>query len=533
VQSDFEENCWKWIMNEKNRSEKKPKGKSEASSKEIVHTINLAIVGGGRACKFFLFLLRSGSFAYLKINIVGVCDINPEAEGLVLAKELGIYTTNNFKDLFKIKNLDSIIELTGNEEVLLDIIRFRPKGVGVLEHNIGKLLRSLYEINQRLKSTEEELAFEKKISDFLIQQSSAAIVILNTDFTIVETNEAYLQSVNKSKEDVIGAYCYEISHGFNAPCSSSQPGLKCPMVETLRTGISAHVIHEHPEPGEHFKFYNVVTYPLKDENNKIFRIIEVWRDISSELSHRWETKVEELKSDLQRLVQEDRMISLGKLAASCVHEINNPIQGLMTFSGLMEQILAEGRPTPGDLAQFKKYLSLMSRELERCGSIVSGLLSFSREANLEYMDLDLNEVLDTVINLTRHTATINNIKLVTDLSSKPLMVKGDHNQLQQCLLNLIFNAIEAMPQGGRLRISSKFDTAGKNTLIRIQDTGYGIPEENLEHIFDPFYSSKEEGKGIGLGLSIVYGIVKNHQGSIHVNSTVGKGSLFTLSFPVI
>ncbi len=252
-----------------------------------------------------------------------------------------------------------------------------------------------------------------------------------------------------------------------------------------------------------------------------------------ELSDQLETKVEELKSDLQKLVQEDRMISLGKLAASCVHEINNPIQGLLTFSGLMEEMLAEGRPSAGDLAQFKKYLSLMSRELERCGTIISGLLYFSRESRLVYTELDLSEILDTVITLTRHTMKINNIKLVTDLFTKPLMVKGDNNQLQQCLLNLIFNAIEAMPDGGQLRISSKFDASGKNALIGIQDTGYGIKKEYLEHIFDPFFTSKGAGKGTGLGLSIVYGVVKNHQGSIRVDSTVGKGSLFTLSFPVI
>jgi two-component system, NtrC family, sensor kinase len=394
-------------------------------------------------------------------------------------------------------------------------------------------MRRLFEVDQRLRSAEEQLVFEKNFSDFLIQQSTAAIVILNTDFEIVETNEAYLQTVNKSRDDVIGAHCYEISHGFNAPCSSSQPGLKCPMVETLRTGRSAHVIHEHLEPGDHLKFCNVVTYPLRDKNGDIFRVIEVWRDITKELSSRWETKVEELKSDLQKLVQEDRMISLGKLAASCAHEINNPIQGLLTFSYLMEEMMAERKPAASDLAQFKKYLAIMSRELERCGSIVSGLLSFSRGPKLEYLDLDFAEVLDTVLKLTRHTMNINNIKLVTDFSPKALMIKGDNNQLQQCLLNLIFNAIEAMPEGGQLRISSKFDSTEKYALIGIQDTGYGISKENLEHIFDPFFSSKEEGKGTGLGLSIVYGIVKNHKGNIKVNSTTGRGSLFTLSFPVI
>jgi len=199
----------------------------------------------------------------------------------------------------------------------------------------------------------------------------------------------------------------------------------------------------------------------------------------------------------------------------------------------MEEMLAERQLSASDLAQFKKYLAIMSRELVRCGTIVSGLLSFSREPKLEYLDLDCNEVLDIVLKLTRHTMNINNIKLVTDFSPKPLMIKGDSNQLQQCLLNLIFNAIEAMPGGGQLRISSKFDGTEKNALIGIQDTGYGISKENLEHIFDPFFSSKEEGKGTGLGLSIVYGIVKNHKGNINVNSTVGRGSLFTLSFPVI
>jgi len=233
-------------MNKKNQLAKKTMGKSNVSPIEIAHTINLAIVGGGRACKYFLDLLRSESLTYLKINIVGVCDINPEAEGYVLAKQLGIYTTNDFQDLFKIDKLDSIIELTGKKDVLLEIIRLRPKGVGVLEHNIGRLMRRLFEVDQRLSSAEDQLAFEKKFSDFLIHQSTAAIVIINTDFTIVETNEAYLKAVNKPKEEVLGANCYQISHDFNVPCSSAKPDMKCPMVETLRTGMSSHVIHEHP-----------------------------------------------------------------------------------------------------------------------------------------------------------------------------------------------------------------------------------------------------------------------------------------------
>ena len=520
-------------MNEKNRPTKKNTGESNTSPNEIAHTINLAIVGGGRACKFFLLLLRNESFSYLKVNIIGVCDINPEAEGLVLAKKLGIYTTNNFQDLFKLKNLDSIIELTGKEDVLLDIIRFRPKEIGVIEHNIGRLLRSLFEVNQQLKSAEEQLAFEKQFSDFLIHQSTAAIVIINTDFTIVELNEPYLKAVNKSKEEVIGKHCYQISHGFSVPCSSAQPDMKCPMVETLRTGMSSHVIHEHPDPEKGSTFCNLIALPLLDRNGEISRIIEVWRDITDVVSHSWTKHIKEMKSDLQKLVQEDRMISLGKLVASCVHEINNPIQGLLTFTYLMLEILAERKPSPEDIEQFKRHLSFMSKELERCGNIVSGLLSFSRENPKEFKELDLNDVLNSVISLTRHKMELRNIELTTHLYQGLLIIRGDERELQQCFLNLIFNAIEAMPKGGQLQIISELESDKNNHRIEIRDTGYGIPTENLEHIFDPFFTTKEEGEGTGLGLSIVYGITKNHNGKIKANSNVGEGSSFVLTFPLL
>lgn len=520
-------------MKKKKQPKQNYNEKSSFSTEEMAHSINLAIVGGGKACKFFLEILNDELFPFLNINIVGVCDINPEAEGLILAKDLGIYTTNDFQELFKIEDLDSIIELTGSRKVLLEIIRLRPKRVGVIEHNIGRLMRRLFEVNQSLKSAEKQLVQKKMFSDFLIQQSTAAIVILNTDFTIAETNEAYLKAVNKSKEEVIGAHCYEVSHRLDVPCSSSRPELKCPVVETLRTGMSAHVIHEHPEPDGHSTYCNIVTYPLKNKEGEIDRVIEVWRDITKEFTGRWDERIKELKSDLQKLVQEDRMISLGKLAASCAHEINNPIQGLLTFSGLMQDILAEGKPSSKDWEQFKKHLAFMSRELERCGNIVSGLLSFSRKSPMEYKNIDLNEIIQNVIDLTRHTMELRNIDLTLQLSSGLLMLQGNDSQLQQCFLNLVFNAIEAMPEGGQLRITSKLDKINKSVRIEIQDTGYGIPKESLDHIFDPFFSTKGLGEGTGLGLSIVYGVVKNHKGKIKIDSTLGKGTSFVLTFPTV
>jgi len=249
------------------------------------------------------------------------------------------------------------------------------------------------------------------------------------------------------------------------------------------------------------------------------------------VSNSWTKQIKEIKSDLQKLVQEDRMISLGKLVASCVHEINNPIQGLLTFTYLMQEILSEGRPRREDLEQFKNHLSFMSKELERCGNIVSGLLSFSRETPKEFKEVDLNDVLNSVISLTRHKMELFNVELTTRLHQGLLIVQGDERELQQCFLNLIFNAIEAMPNGGKLQIISELERNNKNVRIEIRDTGYGISKKNLEHIFDPFFTTKGEGEGTGLGLSIVYGITKNHKGNIKVNSRTGEGSSFVLTFP--
>jgi len=495
-------------------------------------SLNLAIVGSGSICKFFLKLLQKDPFPYLNINLIGVCDTDPRGDCLRLAKEMGVYTTNDFRDLFKIKDLDGIIELTNSRDFLLELVRFKPKCVGVLDHNIGRLLRSLFVIDQRLKSAEQQVILEKMASDFLIQQTNERIVILNPDFTIVKANEAYLKAVRKPRNKVIGAHCYEIAHGLSAPCSSSKPELGCPMVETLRTGESAHVIHEHPTSDGNSIYCDLVTYPIKEKNGEILRVIEVWRDITEPLSSQLEKRVRALKADLKKLIQEDRMISLGKLVASCVHEINNPIQGLLTFSRLMEEILAEGEPSPEQLERFKDYLALMSSELERCGNIISGLLSFSRESPMEYKDVDINEVINAVISLIRHKMELQNIQLITNLSPVPLVIRGDSNQLQQCFLNLVFNAIEAMPQGGKLSVISELDSSKKNVHVKIKDTGCGIHDEDLDHIFDPFFTTKGEGEGTGLGLSIVYGIVKTHGGDIKVESQVGAGSSFLLSFPI-
>jgi two-component system, NtrC family, sensor kinase len=495
--------------------------------------LNLAIVGGGRTCRYFLELLQKNHFPFLSIHILGVCDIDPEAEGMRLARDLGIPTTDDYHAIIDLPGLNGVIELTHNREVLLDLIRRRPKGVWVLEHNIGRLLQRLFILDEKLKAKDDEVALERMISDILLHRSNDRIVLLDSDFRILDANDGYLKAVSKSREQALGKPCYNIVYGFNLPCPELRRSMKCPMLETLRTGESTKVIHEIVNETGDRTYWSLETHPVKDRSGEVVRVIEIRRDIPEELPSLWEKRLQELKTDLGKVVQEDRMLSLGKLSTSCAHEINNPIQGLLTFSHLIKAMLDEKKPTEEDLENFKEFIGLMCSELERCGNIVSGLLSFARESPMAAAEVDLNEALRSVITLARHHMELQNIRLEKNLHQGTLTIRGDVNHLQQCFLNLIFNAIEAMPDGGSLTITTGLDEKNRSASVVIRDTGSGIDKTIIDRIFDPFYTTKSEGKGTGLGLSIVYGIVKGHKGQINIESEPGKGSAVTVTFPVV
>ncbi|MFO7816928.1 MAG: ATP-binding protein, partial [Desulfovibrionales bacterium] len=177
--------------------------------------------------------------------------------------------------------------------------------------------------------------------------------------------------------------------------------------------------------------------------------------------------------------------------------------------------------------------NMMTKELERCGDIISGLLSFSRESTTQYTDTNLNEVLTAVANLTHHKMELQNIDLHTSLCENMLMINGDATRLQQCFLNLVFNAMEALPAGGDIWISSRLIPESHMAEVEIRDNGYGISKEHIDALFDPFFTTKGSGEGTGLGLFIVYGIVKNHGGEIHVQSTPSRETAFVLDFPLL
>jgi len=271
---------------------------------------------------------------------------------------------------------------------------------------------------------------------------------------------------------------------------------------------------------------------LKDESGNVTQVIEIARDISNELEKRVARQAKELKQDYARLVQEDRMISLGKLMSSVVHEINNPLSGIINLSKLVLRNVEEGATNKESLETMKQHLKLVVSETMRTSKIVSNLLSFSRQARVEVQDIDVNEVIRRVFSIVGHKAKLQDIAVHFNLAETLPTVKGNFAQLEQSVMNIIFNAVEAMPDGGELNIvTCQDDVDGQNVIVEIQDTGPGISQKNLPYIFEPFFSTKGKAKGVGLGLSVVYGIIQDHQGDITVKSDEGHGVCFTIRLP--
>jgi two-component system NtrC family sensor kinase len=225
------------------------------------------------------------------------------------------------------------------------------------------------------------------------------------------------------------------------------------------------------------------------------------------------------------------MASLGKLAAVVAHEINNPLAGILTYSKLVSRMADKGFNENRRLAEAKGYLQIIEGESRRCGGIVQNLLTFARQTPINPQKNDLNAVIERCLLLVGHQMTLQGVELQKKLEPQLPPLYCDAGQVQQALLVILMNAVEAMPQGGRLSIESAYDPAHRLGRVVVSDQGPGIPPEVLSHIFEPFFTTKEEGKGTGLGLAIALGIVQQHGGNIEVASTAQKGTAFTVLLP--
>ncbi len=255
-------------------------------------------------------------------------------------------------------------------------------------------------------------------------------------------------------------------------------------------------------------------------------------NFTKHLEQKVEERTQQLYQTQQRLIQSDRLASLGQLAASVAHEINNPIAGVLNFSELMNRLIGDGGIPAGREKDFKRYLTMISEETARVGRIVTDLLTFSRRPSPQRAKIDLCGVIEHTVSLIMHKLELESIQLVLDLNGSLPEVLCDGSQIRQVLINLVMNASESISGEGTITVRTALAPDNNGVIIEVADTGSGIPEEILSRIYDPFFSTKEEGKGVGLGLAVVYGIVDAHDGNITVKSSADTGTTFKVFLPI-
>ena len=499
---------------------------------------NIALVGGGEFCKEILKKTTSvyeqeGVYA----PILAVADPDPESPGIKLADELGLLTFNDCRQLYDRRySIHLIIMLTPKQEIFEDILRTRPPRIRLLSYNVFKIFWNAigHEERKLRERTDEMETILNGIQDF--------ILVITPEMEIIECNESFLTKMRYSRKDVIGKKCFQVYHKIDHPCDS---GLSdCPLKEVVRNKRQIRKIQTRLMPDGEKRYYEVNIYPIWEKDGKIQKFIHISRDITQhrreeeEITRRLEQMVEDrtrqVKETHEKLLHQDKMSSLGKLSASVVHEINNPIAGILNLILLMQRIVEEDALGAAEVDQFKKYLGMMETETRRTSRIVSNLLAFARQSKMEPKRVNLNRLIEQTLFLNSNLLKIDGVKVENKMDPDLPDLLGSEDQLQQVFMNLVSNATEAMEAtgGGVLTIDSRHLLSEDSLQINFKDTGPGIPEEDISKLFEPFFTTKKKGKGVGLGLSVVYGIIQEHGGSIYVKSKVGKGTTFQVKLPL-
>ncbi len=337
------------------------------------------------------------------------------------------------------------------------------------------------------------------------------LILIDKDYRILQSNRAMAKLSNRDVKTLVGSRCFEVFAERQSPCPH------CPLQESLQK--KQNLTFELPKiRGE--RTYEVTTQPIYDAHGELEGSLHIYRD-----------RTDAKRMELQ-LLQHEKLASIGLLAGGIAHELNNPLAGILLFS----QMLLRSLPKDGE-----HYPDVVEIEAaaNRCKQIVESLLDFARmqpvqEDKSRNETVDLREVLQSALRFCRVGGAADAVDVQFEWETDA-RVEANRNKLIQVFLNLIQNALQAMPEGGTLRLRTTVETSADGqsfAVAHIQDTGVGIPATDLKRIFDPFFTSKAEGEGTGLGLSICHGIVHDLGGNIAVTSQLQKGSCFSVSLPM-
>ena len=265
--------------------------------------LGIAIVGGGKACHDLLEILKGNPLLGLDMKILGVADINTRAPGVVLASELELFTTSNFRDLYKLEGLNLLIELTGSAEVRESILRTKPVGVSIIDHRGARFLWNLIQMEMEKTELErkqqEHQEYEKKHTQVILDSLPYKIMVVNMDMTIDSVNQTFLREFGRTSDQVIGKHCYEVRYGVDKPCGEGNRS--CYLEDIKKTGRIISTIHEFHSPEGEERYEVITVSPILDEQGSIVQLLEASRDVTDRI--KLEREVQKSKTFFENVIQ--------------------------------------------------------------------------------------------------------------------------------------------------------------------------------------------------------------------------------------
>lgn len=621
--------------------------------KQADRPLGVGIVGGGKIGQGLLMLLDEDRQSRLKMKILGVADVNPDAPGLRYARELNLFTTADIQELVALKGLDLIVEVTGSQEANEAISRIKPPHVSLIDHVSARLLWDLVKIEKEKTALEEArqtyVDQSKRQTQVILDSLPYRIMVVNPDLTVETVNMTFLKEFGLTREAVQGRRCFEVRYGLSKPCKET--GGICYLEDRLKDiqekGFFSTIKEYAGQNGEP-RFDVITIAPIFDENGRIVQMLEASREVTDRIRLENEAQksniffqnviqstvdgivvvdtkgnvlifnegmedltgytrteimeeghlssfynmdvakenmkkmrssqhgpvgklnatsmsimtkegeeipvtlsasiitidgkevgsvgvftdmreVLQMRKELEdahlQLVQSEKIASVGRMAAGVAHEINNPLAGALIYAELLKERLSDDPQGQSDIQE------VIDQTL-RCKKIVAELLEFSRRSIGQTSSFSLDYLIGQCLNLLVNQALFHDIRVVTEIEPDMPEMVGDIGQLQQVFTNLFINAADAMEGKGLLTITAGYRPDPPHFVIKVSDSGPGIPVELRDKIFDIFFTTKPVGKGTGLGLSITRNIVQLHGGTMSIECPPGGGTVFVIEIPL-
>jgi two-component system, NtrC family, sensor kinase len=377
----------------------------------------------------------------------------------------------------------------------------------VLANTIYKnnLVQQLKVANADLEANRWELINSRNTLRALFDSIPSSMYIINKHYQLIAVNKSRAERTKIHPKHLIGKKCYAGLHKLEEPC----PG--CVVNETLISGTvtsrSNRVWGNNDQPTE----WEISTYPIYDDNRQLNQAILLEQDV---------TEKRRLENNL---AQSEKLAAVGQLAAGVAHEINNPLTAIIANAQLLQR-------EPSLDADLKESVKLIELAGVRASQVVRNLLGFARKELFEFAPTDLNETIQSALALLQHELVSRQVKLALDLGKDLPLLFASKDHLQGVWINMLMNAMDALKPGqGEITIATRH--VPNEFRVSFKDNGNGIPEEWIPRIFEPFYTTKAQGHGTGLGLSVCHRVVKQHGGYITVDSEVGVGTIFTVILP--